>query len=57
MRPGENVPVTVSNKPMKGKIREVFFGEREEIGVGDVEVSDLGVEEVFEEKPFDWAGI
>lgn len=57
LRPGENVPVTASNKPMKGKVRDVFFGEREEIGAGDVEVLDLGVEEGFEERPFDWARV
>lgn len=54
--PNEDVPLTVTDKPIKGTIRDSFFNETE-IASGKVEAWDLAVIEEFGQRPFDWAGI
>lgn len=54
--PDEDIPLTVTDKPIKSKIRDSFFNEAE-IASGKVEVWDLAVIEEFGQRPFDWGGI
>ena len=54
--PNKDVPVTITNKPIKAKIRDRFYNEGE-IASGKVEAWDFAVIEEFGQRPFDWGGI
>lgn len=58
VRNGERIPLTDSGKPVKPKIRDLFFNEMA-VFSPRVEVWDLGRKDEGVEgaRPFDWAGI
>ncbi|KAJ5114935.1 hypothetical protein NUU61_000694, partial [Penicillium alfredii] len=57
LEPSDKVAVTVSGKPMKTRIRDMFFNEKA-VACGEVQVWDSKSEEgVVGTRPFDWAGI